>query len=323
MKAVLTLTLNPAIDKTLEVDHLVLNGLNKVQTTILDPGGKGINVSKTVQVLGGSTVAMGIYAGSSGEFILESLDDMGIKNQFLRVSGESRTNLKILDKKTHHVTEINEIGPLVTGEQQASLMQLYEALLDQISLVVISGSVPPGFSEAIYGDMITAAQKKSVPTFLDADGQLFEIGLKSKPTMIKPNSAELERYFKKIFIEEDDYVKAIQYFLGMGVSHVFISLGAEGALYGNVAGYYRMKPIRVEAHSSVGAGDAFVAACAYGYVTEMKTEEMLKLAIATSAGAVTTIGTKAISRQWIDEHLGTVVIERGEYLNDEHTSKNK
>lgn len=323
MKPVLTLTLNPAIDKTLEVNNLVLNGLNKVVNTILDAGGKGINVSKTIQALGGDTVAMGICAGSAGEYILKTLDAMGIKNQFLTVDGESRTNLKLLDQQTRLVTEVNEIGPYVDLAQQEGLMVLFEQLLASIGLVVLSGSVPPGFSMGIYRDLISLAHQKSIPVFLDADGMLFEQALDVTPTMIKPNSDELQRYFKHKFgIEKDfacekDYIHAIEHFLDLGVAHVFISLGANGAFYGNQDCYYRMKPVKIEAHSSVGAGDAFVAACAYAFASDMGTEEMLRLAVATSAGAVTTEGTKAVSRQWIDEHLEEVVIERGDYDHDQ------
>jgi 1-phosphofructokinase len=310
--SVLTLTLNPAIDKTIEVEVFELASLNKVKAVHKDPGGKGINVSKVVKALGGETMALGLCAGEGGTFIRSSLDQMGIPHDFLQVSGETRTNLKVLDCRTQDVTEVNELGPKISAQDLEHLSSRVEGYLKDSTLLVLSGSVPPGVSFDYYGQLILLAKKYGKPVFLDADGELFKQAVQFKPTFIKPNASELKRFFNKEFSCVEDYKDAIRYFLECGVENIFISLGEQGAYYGNKDSFYRLKPLAVDAHSTVGAGDAFVGACAYAISLGLGLEDMLVLAVATSAGAVTTLGTKAVSKAWVDEHLSKVVIEKGE-----------
>ena len=306
---IVTITLNPAIDKTIELNHFSLGALNKVENAILDPGGKGINVSKVVESLGGKSIATGFLGGGTGKYIENALNEMAIANDFVQIEGETRTNLKIFDRATKETTEINEPGPNVTDAHIARLVEKVEKMIMPPCIVVISGSAPKSVPAEIFADLIRAAKKKGAKVFLDASGTAFEAGIKAKPDFIKPNKHELEQYFDREIHTDSEVKAAGRHFIDIGIDNVLISLGKEGAYFGNKDKSLRLKPLKVEAHSSVGAGDAFVGAFVYALDHEYEIDEMLKLAIATSAGAVMTVGTKPMEMEWIMSQLDRVDIE--------------
>jgi len=306
---IVTITLNPAIDKTIELNEYNVGELNKVDKWIQDPGGKGINVSKVIESLGGKSVATGFIGGSAGLYIENALNDLGIVNDFIQIGDITRTNLKIIDKQTKETTEINEPGPYVSEAEINALIDKVETLIKLPCVVVISGSAPKSVPIDIYETLVKVSKNKGAKVFLDASGPAFKAGLRGKPDFIKPNKHELELYFGKNIETEDDLKIAGHHFVDAGVDHVFISLGKEGAFYANKEKSLKLKPLQVETHSNVGAGDAFVGAFVYAYDHEYEVEEMLKLAIATSAGAVMTIGTKPMNVEWIMSQIDRVVID--------------
>lgn len=306
---ILTITLNPAIDKTIEINGFGIGRLNKVENVILDPGGKGINVSKVIESLGGTSIASGFLGGSSGEYIENTLRNSGIKSEFVRIQGETRTNLKVFDAQNKETTEINEPGPNVSREEIERLLKKIESMIEPPCMVVLSGSAPKSVPNEVYEHIVHIAKAKGAVVFVDASGAAFECALKAKPQFIKPNKHELEIYFNKSFETDEALAAACTHFIDQGIENVIISLGKEGAFYANAHQTVRLHPLKVEAHSSVGAGDAFVGACAYAYEKQYDTDEMLRLAVATSAGAVMTIGTKPMDVEWITHQLDRVVIE--------------
>lgn len=308
---IITLTLNPAIDKTVTLNQFDAKQMNRVVDCHQDPGGKGINVSKVIHALGGKSSASGIVAGSTGQFIRSALEDKGIETHFVEVEGETRTNLKVFCKATRETIEINESGPPVSPEKLCELEQKMVKHIQKGDICVIAGSLPLGVERSYYFDLVSRLKGAGAKVILDADGELFRIGVQAKPDYIKPNLKELESYFGKAITPEDhDSLKACgKTFLEMGVGHVIFSLGAQGAFYMDAQRAYRVHPIKVEAHSSVGAGDAFVGALAYSLQEELPIMEMLKLATATSAGAVMTVGTNPGDLQWIENHKDQVQVQ--------------
>lgn len=309
---IITLTLNPAIDKTVTLNQFDAKQMNRVVDCHQDPGGKGINVSKVIHALGGKSSATGIVAGSTGQFIRQALEGKGIETQFVEVDGETRTNLKVFCKATRETIEINESGPPVSSEKLHELESKIVENIQMGDICVIAGSLPLGVDRGYYFDLVSRLKTAGAKVILDADGDLFKIGVQGKPDFIKPNIKELENYFGKSISPDDheglkDYAKI---FMEMGVSHVIFSLGAQGAFYMDALNAYRIYPIKVEAHSSVGAGDAFVGALAYSLQEELSVIEMLKLATATSAGAVMTVGTNPADLQWIESHKAQVEIQK-------------
>ncbi len=307
---VLTITLNPAIDKTIELEKLVPKSLNKVLCIHQDIGGKGINVSRVLRTLGTDSSALGFIAGQAGRFIEEKMNTLAIHTAFVEIEGETRTNLKIFDQSEKEITEINELGASATEEDLMKLIEVLSAKISSGTIVVLSGSAPKSLGDDVYEKLTSRSKALGAKVFLDVDGNWFSQGIKAKPNFIKPNKSELELYFGDKIDNEDQMVKAILHFLELGIEYVFVTLGTEGAYFGSNAFIYKMDPLKVEAHSSVGAGDAFVGAIVHAICEELDVESMLKLAVATSAGAVTTIGTNPPEYGWIEAHFDKVKLKK-------------
>ncbi|GAB6108046.1 1-phosphofructokinase [Fusibacter bizertensis] len=305
---VVTVTLNPAIDKTIEISDFEIGALNKVENSIQDPGGKGINVSKVIESLGGKSIATGFLGGSAGQYIQNALKKLQINSNFIEIQNETRTNLKIFDRLNSETTEVNEPGPYVSQDEVDALLEKVANLLGEKDILVISGSAPKSIAASIYKDLVLIGKNKGALVFLDASDEAFNEGIQSMPDYIKPNRHELERYFGYTITDDKALVEAGQHFLNLGIPHIFISLGKEGAFYCDKEGAYRLMPLKVEAHSSVGAGDAFVGAFVYALDHGLSLDEMLRLAVATSAGAVMTVGTKPMNVEWIMNQLDRINI---------------
>jgi 1-phosphofructokinase len=297
---IITVTMNPAIDKTVDIEDFEYGGLNRIIRAVQDPGGKGINVSKTIKHLGGKTIATGFIAGSSGNIIEKGLKELGIESDFIRVDGETRTNMKVVDN-IGNVSEFNEPGPIISKEAMEELILKLETMANPNVLFVLAGSIPKGIDTGIYGLIIEKVKKKGARVFLDADGKLFVKALESRPDYIKPNRFELEQYFNfEGQSTENDLIQMGRKLQEKGIGTVVISLGSEGALFVLPEEAIKVPGLKVEAHSTVGAGDAMVAALSYGIDLNMSMEECIKIGVATSAGAVTTIGTKPPTKELVE-----------------------
>lgn len=307
---IVTVTMNPAIDKTVDIGEMERGGLNRIQNIVLDAGGKGINVSKTVRELGGTTVATGFLGGSSGAVIEKVLKEYGIRTDFVQVQGETRTNMKVVEPNGI-VTELNEQGPVVSPEQLGELIGKLEGYASEETLFVLAGSIPRGVGKDIYRVITEKVHKKGASVLLDADGELFVNSLAAGPDIIKPNRVELEEYYQIDYrATEEQLVELGGRLLEQGVGMVAVSMGQMGALFLGKEQKYKCRGLSVKAHSTVGAGDAMVAALAYGWDRKMGMEDAAKLGMAVSAGAVTTTGTKPPSREVVDELLKQVKLER-------------
>jgi 1-phosphofructokinase len=308
VKMIITVTMNPAIDKTVDLEHLEHGGLNRIKNVIVDAGGKGINVSKTIKELGGETIATGFIGGSGGVLIKKVLMEQGIQSDFIEIKNEIRTNLKVVEADGY-VTEFNEPGPIVAEEELELLTAKLLSYANEDALFVLAGSIPNGIGKDVYKTFIHKLKEKGAKVFLDADGELFINSLEASPDVIKPNRHELEEYFHKDYrVDEEELITMGQKLLEKGIGMVAISLGQMGALFITNQKVIRCPGLKVEAHSTVGAGDAMVAALSYGLNQGLALEECAKLGVATSAGAVTTKGTKPPKRELVEELLQKVEV---------------
>lgn len=307
---IVTVTMNSAIDKTIEIDRLNRGNLNRIEKIEYDAGGKGINVSKTIHELGGESIATGFLGGNAGRVIEEILDSRGIKHDFVWVDGETRTNTKVCEQDGT-VTELNEKGSEVTPEQLTNLLEKLDDLADDNVLFILAGSIPGNMEKDIYARIIERVHKKGAKVLLDADGELFRKGLEQKPDMIKPNQWEIEELQGFSHgVSDKKLINVAEKMQTEGIDTVVISLGKNGALF--VCGSYVAKgmPLKVDVHSTVGAGDAMVAAMAYSFEKKMEPRETARLCMAVSAGAVMTVGTKPPEKQLVKQLMKRVILEK-------------
>lgn len=306
---IVTVTMNPAIDKTVDIEALERGGLNRIQKVEYDAGGKGINVSKTIRELGGKSIAAGFLGGNAGRTIEAVLQEKGIPGDFIWVDGETRTNTKVFEK-TGEVTELNEPGPHISKEQMEQLIQKLEGYADDQTLFILAGSIPNGVDKGIYAEIIRRVHTHGAKVLLDADGELFRNALDAGPDMIKPNRVELEEYAGYDYrASVEELLQTAREFRGKGIGTVAVSMGKSGAMFVRDGYEVKCPALSVKAHSTVGAGDAMVAALAYAWDEGLDNEQTVRMCIATSAGAVTTIGTKPPARELVDDLMKQVVIE--------------
>ena len=309
---IITVTMNPAVDKTIKIKELQRGSLNRIDKVELDAGGKGINVSKTIHMLGGHSVATGFLGGSAASYILDALVSTNITLDFVQVEGETRTNIKIIEPDGL-LTEINESGPMIHADQVRLLMEKLEAMAAPDVWFVFSGSAPLGVSCDIYEKMIACVKKKGAKTVLDADGELFRNGLKACPDIIKPNRYELEQYFGENAADDEILLQMGRKLLAQGIEMVVISLGQNGAIFMTKEITYGVPALEARVNSAVGAGDALVGGLIYGLHEKRELKECIKLAIATSAGSVMTEGTKPPTAgivRVLEERVNLFVISR-------------
>ena len=302
-----TVTLNPAMDKTVVVPSLTLDAVNRIEEMRTDPGGKGINVSKVISKLGGTSVATGILGGDTGRAIENALKELGLKTMFKYAAGETRTNMKIIDPVKHMNTDINEPGVIVSQKILDDLLDAITNELKEEDIVIISGSMPKGAPADTYYKWIKHFRKEGVKVFLDADGELFKTGIKASPYLIKPNNHELSQFAGRGLKTVKELEEVARHMMSeYGIEKIVVSMGGEGALYLTKDETICAEGLKVPVGSTVGAGDSVVAALAYAEVRKMSLEETVRLSTATGAANVMCSGTQAAEYEVIESLIPKV-----------------
>lgn len=305
-----TVTLNPALDKTVVVPNLTLDSVNRVSALRTDPGGKGINVSKVLLAMGGESVAVALLAGQCGRQVADACAALGLTCEFTFTAGETRTNLKIVDPATHTNTDINETG---IQAETAILDKMLDELLGRLvpgDIVVLSGSLPQGAPPTLYRSWTQACRSTGARIFLDGDGPSLRHALEAEPYLVKPNRQELACLVGRGLENIKETAEAGRSLLKGGIKKVVVSLGAEGALFLTPEASLWAHGLQVEVGSTVGAGDAMVAALALSEEQGLSMEDTIRLAVAASAAAVMCNGTQAAERESVLALMPRVSFER-------------
>lgn len=306
MKKVLTMTLNPCIDKTIYMETFQVGGTNIVRKTVEEAAGKGINVAVGLKHLDVPVKAMGFAYKEDKDKLYGKLDAEQIPHSFVEVEGRLRVNQKIFDESKFEMTECNEKGTPVRQEDVERLLEILQDELTDASILVLSGSVPPGVDKDIYAIMTSMANEAGVKVVLDASGELLTEGIKARPYLIKPNREEFERTFlQKEGVEINDAEELVMSMcselLSDGLTYICLSLGAEGAMLVSKEGRSvsdekeslitaKRPAIPVPIRSLQGAGDAMVAGLCKA-IYEEREDKMLDYALAMAASTIALEGT--------------------------------
>jgi len=305
---IITVTCNPALDRSLTVPQFTADAVNRASGSRLDPGGKGVNVSKVLSAMGADSIATGFLGGSAGSAIAVALDALGIRHDFVRVAGETRTNLKIYDPARKTYTDINEPGDPVSKADIAKLEEKLLSLAKPGDLVLFAGSAPKGLPEDTTANWATLLKARGVLVAADQDGAQLNAMLAAKPFLIKPNDVELNELLSLPDTELPTLVQAARGLVRDGIAHVAISLGARGALFADGQGVLYAEGVRVDAVSTVGAGDALTAALLSALDRGLSREETAKLAVATATAKVTCPGSSPPSMEAIRRYHELVIV---------------
>lgn len=303
-----TVTLNPAMDKTAQAPGFKIDAVTRITELRSDPGGKGINVSKVVAKLGGTSKALAILAGNTGEAIKAMLADQGIEVVPFEVEGETRTNLKVIDPEAGTHTDINEPGPHVSAEFLDGMLDSLCGMVSAGDIVVFSGSAPAGCSDDVYRVWTERCRAAGAKVFLDADGAKLVAGLEAKPYLTKPNEVELGAILGRELDDDAKVAEAARQLVADGIERVVVSMGGAGAVFADAERVVRGISPKVPVGSTVGAGDSVVAALAFAEERGMSLEDTVRLAMATGAANVMESGTQAAERSVVDSLVDKVEI---------------
>jgi len=281
-----TITLNPALDRTLWIQKVRDDVSNRILEEKSFAGGKSVDVSKVLKNLGVDNIALGFVGGFAGRELEGRLLNEGIETDFVRVSGETRTNIIIHETGTGKQLAFNARGPEIKPDE---LMQFIEQLekLPCGDVVAIGGSIPLGVSPEIYRKIISLVKKCQAKVVLDVDGEALRQGIKAHPNVIKPNIHELSELAGRELKGLDDVVTAARSINQQGVEIVLVSMGAKGILLVSDGQQYLAVPPNVNVESTIGAGDSSVAGFVFGLVQGKDLKQCLIYAVA--AGTATTL----------------------------------
>ncbi len=309
MRAMLvTLTLNPAVDQTAWVERLVPGTVHHVLQNHIYPGGKGINVSRMAHRLGWPTVAFGFLAGETGNLVEKSLEQERVQHHFLRIPGQTRVNMTVIDKSSGKASSFYGPGPAVPMESLTEFSALVRFWLQGGRALVMAGSLPPGVPDDTYSSYVKAARDQGVLAILDTQGAALRRGLEAHPDLIKPNVEEAEGLLERPLPDVEAVIRAARE-LAPRAGTVVISMAARGAICVQGQRGWRVTPPKIEQRSTVGSGDSMVAGMA---VALARGQDILAgLRLGTAAGAATAMseGTTLGTAELVDSLMKSVLIE--------------
>ena len=302
---ILTVTPNAAVDKTFRIEGFCLDRVHRPSAAYTVAGGKGINVARVYQTLGGQALCTGFLGGAQGQIVARALAAEKLNGQFVPCEGETRLCIAVIDPTTGTQTEINEPGPEISSRAVSQLLRRVQSLLSQqaFDFVVLSGSLPRGAPDTLYAELISLAKQKGVRTVLDSSGAALREGIAANPWMVKPNRAEMDSLLGAPCIEEEDCIARARRLCDGGVTIVALTLGAAGAVLAFGQGRaLKAAPPAIEFASAVASGDAFLAAFLWAWDHGSSPEDVagaLRLAVGAGAANATVIGAGCCSLESI------------------------
>ncbi len=308
---IVTLTINPTIDRVISVDRLAFEDRAYINSTRESAGGRGINASCVIHSFGGKTLALLISGGNAGKRLQEHMECDGMAFQVVPIENEIRTNLTITDK--HGLTvNLNEAGPTLSKAEVARVEKVVEGTLDRATWLMVCGSIPPGVPPSFYGRLIAAARKKKVKTLLHADGEALRQGIEERPTVVTPNQQEADRLLGRTLLTRTHYLEAAERIRTMGPESVVLSLGSRGAVGAFREGIFEALPPRVDAVCPIGAGDALSAAYAWAMGRKNNGVEALRWGVAAGTASARLPGVTFASLEQTQEMYKQVELRRSE-----------
>ncbi len=301
-----TITLSPALDKTIHLNSFNKNETNVVENILFDPGGKGINTAKVLKSLGSDVTSIAFLGGTTGAKIEKMLDSLDINQKNIHIENETRTNIKIIENSNNTCTELNEKASPLSKVNFNDFDLVFENDLHNAEIITFSGRLPEGVDADYYGKYIKKANEKGIKTVLDTSGNAFKKGIEAKPWCIKPNLDELSEYCNEKLETESDIIKKSKEINELGVEIVIVTLGPKGVICTTRDVTVRLSSPRVLAKSTVGAGDSFLAGFIHKILIGETLENALKYAVAVSTAKVTLMGTGVPKKEDIEKYLEAI-----------------
>ena len=303
---ILTVCMSPCTDVTIELDSLNIGRTNVVKSKTLTFGGKALNVAVGVKRLGGDVYTTGLMYNDNGYMFENALDKEGVPFSFVWNKGRARENYKFIDSRSM-LTEVNDVGAEVSKEKLEEVLDSVKTLSARSAVTVLSGGLPRDVSPEYYGRLADAVSGNSMK-ILDAAGQRMFSALHRGVDLVKPNLEELENTLGRKIMDKEDMLSACHELLDRGAKRVLLSLGKQGAVITDGVEAYYCKSINVAVNSTVGAGDAMVAAAAIGLEQGASLADILKSGVAAGTARVMTNGSTSFLKERYTEVLASLYV---------------
>lgn len=306
---ILTLTINPAVDRNVVADRLVFEDRAYILSTTETAGGRGINASRVIHLFGGKTLAVLPSGGRAGAQLERGMKEEGFPYEVVRIKAEVRTNLTVTDRQGLTI-KLNELGAPLGKAALAQLERAVRQHLRQASWLMICGSVPPGVPPGFYSRLIQLARKQGVKTLLDTDNEPLIEGLEASPTVVTPNQPEAERLLNRVLITSTHFREAAQRIQAMGAETVLLSGGSRGVVAAHRGELWEARPPRVEVLSPIGSGDAQAAAYVWALEQGSTFEEAVRWGVAAGTASAQLPGLEFATRTQAEEVYRRVEVRR-------------
>ena len=281
-----TVTLNPAIDQTVRVDNFRPDEVNRAQAINVDASGKGVNVASFLTDYGYETAVTGYLGEGNSDIFEQFFASKGIDDCFVRIPGNTRINVKVVDEVNQQTTDINMPGQTPPDEAIYTLIQTIEQLSNSCDWFVLSGSLPPHVPVAFYATIISQLKRQQKRIILDTSGEALREGIQAGPTIVKPNIEELQQLFGHSLTSETEIQHAAHQLLNADTTLVVVSMGKQGAMLVEQTATLIATPPNITVKKTFGAGDAMVAGLVAAQIQGLSLADCGRLATAFSLGAI-------------------------------------
>lgn len=306
---ILTVTLNPSIDRRYFVEDFKQDMVFRAKEVQYTPGGKGLNVSRVIRIFKEPVIATGFLGGLSGQFIEEKLEELEIESQFMDIGNNTRSCIAILSNNGSQ-TEVLEPGPEISKNELDSFYKTYSELMDKCKVVCASGSIPRNTPKEVYKELIKIAKDKNKKFILDTSGEALKEGIKGSPYMIKPNKEELEAIIGHPIESEEELIKGLKTLAKYDIELIVVSLGAKGSIIYYNDGIYKVIVPEIGVINPVGSGDSMVAGFAVGLVKNYDFEKMVKLASACGTANAMEKETGKVDIDNVEKLMEDIIVEK-------------
>jgi 1-phosphofructokinase family hexose kinase len=306
-----TITLNPAFDREMTVPEIDLDHVLRAKAVQIDFGGKGFNVSRALLAMGVESTALSFIGGAIGDQMIAGLAELGIHTDFVRVQGETRINLSVVNSHHTHYLKVNEPGPLVTDIEAKAMLEKISSLVKKGDWWILAGSPPPGIQPAFVNSIIRCIRHAGAFAALDMEGAYLREGCASNAFLVKPNAIEAGELIGNQINTIQDALDAHTRIHQIGAKQVAISLGKAGAVYSDGSQVWWAEAPLIEERNPIGSGDAMLAGLVWALQKHFTGRDVLRWGVACGAAAASLDGTAFGSLPLVETLVANVRVGKG------------
>lgn len=296
---------NTAIDRLIRLDTLRPGEVSRALDEHVYPGGKGLHVAQTIAALGERVQLVGLVDPAHRNMIGRQMCERGVLFHGIEIADSLRTCIALQDA-SGQITEILGQGPLVEGPQQEALLRAFRRGVDDSDLIVLSGSLPRGFSSTTYAELATHVRDAGKRCLIDAGGELLQRAAQAQPFLIKPNHDEIAELFGRPFVDIASAVDAVRELRAHGIAMPVVTMGTLGAVAADASGIWHAAIELAKVCNTVGSGDCLLAGMTVGMARNMNLEETLRLGVACGAANAQSEETGFVERRAVEVLLSRV-----------------